>query len=297
VSAILAYVRPDVRRWYERRTSSAADWPTTRSCPASGSCSVSVVLPAHNEAATVGAVVTTILREAGDLLDQVLVVDSASTDDTAEVAAEAGAEVIGVERPGKGRALAAGLAASSGELVVFLDADLRGMHGGFVSGLLGPLLTDPSVHFVKGTYARTAGRVTELVARPLVNLHWPRLAGIAQPLAGEYAGRRALLETLAFEPGYGVDLGLLLDAVDAVGLDGLAQVDLGRRVHRHHSDAALGRMAAEVLQAALRRLDLPPAATTLTQFPGGRPVGYDVSVEPLPPLRGATTTGTDRAAS
>ena len=290
----MLHVRPDVRRWYETRTSAATDWPFPRLLAVKGDTTVSVLLPARNEAATVSAIVRTIRRNLAALVDELVVVDSGSTDDTAARARAAGAEVLRLDVPGKGRALAAGLAATSGDLLVFLDADLQDLGASSVTGLLGPLLCDPSVHFVKGSYAQPAGRVTELVARPLLNLHWPRLAGIVAPLAGEYAARRGLLEPLAFEPGYGVDLGLLLDAEDAVGLAGLAQVDLGRRVHRHHSDPVLGRMAAEVWQAGLRRLGLTAGGSMLTQFTGSRPVSYDIAAGPLPP---AVARGTDRAAS
>lgn len=297
MSEIIAHVRPDVRRWYEARTA-AANWPLPRLLAAKGDTTVSVLLPARNEAATVAALLLTLRRDLGSLIDELVVVDSASTDGTAVRARNAGAEVVRVDTPGKGRALAAGLAATGGELVVFLDADLQHLDGGFVTGLLGPLLATPAVHFVKAGYAQPAGRVTELVARPLLNLHWPTLSGFISPLAGEYAARRALLETFAFEPGYGVDLGLLIDAATAVGLDGLAQVDLGRRVHRHHSDPTLGRMAAEVWQAGMRRLRIPAEGGTLTQFEGGvRPVSYDIAGAPLPPSGPQPAPTTERAAS
>ena len=167
--------------------------------------------------------------------------------------------------PGKGEALWRSLAATTGDIVVFVDADLLAFHSDYVTGLIGPLLTDPSVHFVKAMYDRPladgavvhaggGGRVTELVARPLLNLHWPQLAGFVQPLAGEYAARRHLLERLPFATGYGVEIGLLIDALNTAGLDAMAQVDLGERRHRHHDDLRLGRMAAEIWQTALARL-------------------------------------------
>jgi glucosyl-3-phosphoglycerate synthase len=297
VSAILAYVRPDVRRWYETRACEAADWPLSRLLAAKGDTTVSVVLPARDEAATIRVIVAMLRHDLAALVDELVVVDSASTDSTAAVAESAGAAVVRLKVSGKGRALAAGLAATEGDLVVFLDADLQRIDAGFVTGLLGPLVSQQGVHFVKGSYGQAAGRVTELVARPLLNLHWPQLAGFSSPLAGEYAARRRLLETCAFEPGYGVDLGLLLDALSAVGLEGMTQVDLGQRVHRHHSDATLGLMAAEVWQAALRRLGLTADGSTLTQFQGARPVSHDVTAHPLPPLgrRGPRAVG--RAAS
>jgi glucosyl-3-phosphoglycerate synthase len=185
---------------------------------------------------------------------------------------------------GKGDALWCGLAASTGDVVVFVDADLREFRPHFVTGLLGPLLTDPSIAFVKAYYHRPlaagasveldgGGRVTELVARPLLNVFWPELAGFVQPLAGEYAGRRAVLEQVPFVSGYGVEIAMLIDLLDLVGLDGLAQVDLGTRLHRHQSIEALGRMSAQIMLTAWSRLQREGRAnmaatptTMLTQF-------------------------------
>jgi glucosyl-3-phosphoglycerate synthase len=169
-------------------------------------------------------------------------------------------------------------------VVAFVDADLREFSATFVSGLLGPLLVDPSLELVKAMYDRPltagehvlpagGGRVTELVARPILNLHWPELAGFVQPLAGEYAARRRLLESLSFPCGYGVEIAMLVDTLELAGLDAMAQVDLGVRHHRHQDDASLGRMASEVWQAALVRLEqdgrvrAPNSfAPTLTQY-------------------------------
>jgi glucosyl-3-phosphoglycerate synthase len=284
---------------------------------AKGTTSVSVVLPARNEQDTVGTIVTAIrteLVERVPLVDEIVVIDSCSTDDTASMATAAGAEVFtqdavlpGLPRlSGKGEALWKSLAVTSGDLIVFVDADLRNFASHFVSGLLGPLLTEPEVCYVKGCYDRPlisssggaeggGGRVTELVARPLINLHWPQLAGVMQPLGGEYAGRRSLLERLPFVTGYGVELGLLLDMLDITGLDGLAQVDLGRRVHSHQSTEALGAMSSQIMLTAWSRLQrhgrmlpLEAPATALTQF---RRVGdghdirvSDVQVDERPPM-------------
>lgn len=286
-------MRDDVADWFARRSSRSADWPADQLRTAKGSTRVSVVLPALDEADTVGAIVTAIRAALVDvaepLVDEVVVVDSGSADATAEFAAEAGATVVGLadvlaELPavaGKGEALWRSLAATSGDLVVFIDADLVDFDPATVTGLLGPLLTDPGIQLVKATYDRPladgarvhpagGGRVTELVARPLLNLHWPQLAGFVQPLAGEYAARRSMLERLPFPTGYGVELGLLVDALDLVGLDALAQVDLGVRRHRHHDDQRIGRMAAEIWQTALARLhrDGPghPVHPSLVQF-------------------------------
>ncbi|MDQ3616967.1 MAG: glucosyl-3-phosphoglycerate synthase [Actinomycetota bacterium] len=269
-------MRPDVRKWFDNRTSLSQDWSRQRLAALKGNTRVSVVLPARDEAVTVGDIVATIRGELVHkvpLVDEILVIDSGSVDATAAVARRAGARVVrqadvlpGLgDRPGKGEALWKSLLLTSGDLVVFVDADLREFDEQFVVGLLGPLLTDPSVAFVKAFYDRPlangdqvlpagGGRVTELVARPLLNLHWPDAAGFVQPLAGEYAGRRALLERLPFVSGYGVEIGMLIDVLEESGLDTMAQVDLGQRRHRNSSDAALGRMAAQVHLAVLSRL-------------------------------------------
>ncbi|WP_433321065.1 glucosyl-3-phosphoglycerate synthase [Micromonospora chersina] len=309
--------------WATYRTTSADHWPARRLLRAKGASRVSVVLPARNEEATVGAIVSTIrehLMDRVSLVDELIVVDSRSTDRTAQVARAAGAEVVsqdamtrGLPRlTGKGDALWAGLAAAEGDVVAFVDADLREFRPHFVTGLLGPLLTDPSVDFVKGFYHRPlvrateveadgGGRVTELMARPLLNLFWPELAGFVQPLAGEYAGRREVLERVPFVSGYGVETAMLIDLLELVGLDALAQVDLGERKHRHQDTAALGRMSAQILLTAWSRLQrrgwaAPGVAPTalLTQFRRGGSealpnldreiVVSDVSIEERPPL-------------
>lgn len=265
----------------------------------------SLVLPARDEEATVGSVVAAYLplREAG-LLDEVVVVDSLSSDRTAAVAAEAGATVVAVgdvhpEVPaarGKGEAMWRGLLASTGDLVAFADADVldAGPHYGI--GLLGPLLTDPDVQLVKGFYERPivgadgaveehGGRVTELTARPLLSLYRPDLARLVQPLAGEYAGRRSLFEAVPFPVGYGVEVALLLDAHSRHGAAGIDQVDLGRRTHRRQSQQQLGVMAAEVLAAALRRLGLEPTGAVMHQFApeGHAPLATDLRTAERPP--------------
>jgi glucosyl-3-phosphoglycerate synthase len=264
--------------WFERRTSVLADWPLAEVLGAkqAAGASVSVVLPALNEEGTVGAIVAAIRAELVDehaLVDELIVIDSGSEDRTTEVALAAGAKVVHRDEilphlpaaRGKGEVLWRSLLVSSGDLVVFLDADLERFRPEIVVGLVGPLLADPSVELVKGLYDRPlaagrsvlpagGGRVTELVARPLLNLHWPELAGVVQPLAGEYAARRSLLEQLPFPYGYGVEIALLIDTLQLAGLEAIAQVDLGTRHHRHQDDAALGRMAAQVLQAATGRI-------------------------------------------
>ncbi len=275
--------------------------------------STSVVLPARNEAATVAGVLAGLLplRDAG-LLDEVLVVDSLSTDDTAAVARAAGASVVGVgevhpvlpAQPGKGEAMWRGLLASRGDLVAFCDADVLDAGPHFALGLLAPLLLYPEVGLVKGFYRRPivdevghveehGGRVTELTARPLLNLYRPDLAQFVQPLAGEWAGRRTLLESLPFPVGYGVEIAVLIDSHRRLGLAGLAQVDLGVRTHRHQSQQALGVMAAEVASAALTRFGLAPEARTVRQFhpEDHRLRTVELGVEERPPAQTVIDAG------
>jgi len=222
---------------------------------------VLVCIPARDEEATIGHIVSTIRRRLQDevaLVDEVLVVDDASRDSTALVAKEEGATVVAGPGDGKGQAMA--LARSRADLVVFLDGDVANFDAHFVTGLLGPLLTRPRTLLVKGAYDRPVapgggggGRVTELVAKPLLALLFPALAGFRQPLAGETAVRRRVLEELELAPGYGVEIGLLIDAAARFGLEALAQVDLGVRTHRNRPLAELSVQAGEVMQAALSR--------------------------------------------
>ncbi|MFJ8133736.1 glucosyl-3-phosphoglycerate synthase [Streptomyces hydrogenans] len=298
----------EVERWLSRRSWSVSDRPLEGVLAAKRGTTVSVVLPALNEEATVGDIVRVIRRELMTeevpLVDELVVIDSGSTDRTAEVAAAAGARVVARDGilpripavPGKGEVLWRSLMVTSGDVVCFVDADLRDFSADFVTGIVGPLLTDPDVEFVKAMYDRPfgdtpgqGGRVTELVARPLLNLHWPRLAGFVQPLGGEYAARRSLLERLPFPVGYGVELGLLVDALHTVGLDALAQVDVGVRKHRHQDGQALGRMAAAIYRTAQLRLSRGHLVRPrLTQFERGEagfePRTYAVDTEERPPM-------------
>jgi glucosyl-3-phosphoglycerate synthase len=306
-------VLPEVSSWLRDRTSTAAHWPARAVLAAKGHARISVVLPARSERETVGQIVAAIRTDLMldvPLVDEIVVIDSRSTDDTADVAAAAGARVFAQDEilphlppaDGKGEALWKSLAVTSGDLIVFLDADVPNFSPSFVTGLLGPLLHDPSVRYVKACYDRplhetsnAGGRVTELVARPLLNLHWPLLAGFVQPLAGEAAARRDQLERLPFVTGYGVEFGLLVDVLADAGLDAMAQVDLGTRVHAHQSTAALGRMAAQIWQAAWSRLErggrTQPGkrpSGLLTQFrrtgAGHRPEVHDTTVAERPPM-------------
>jgi glucosyl-3-phosphoglycerate synthase len=246
---------------------------------------VSVLVPARNEVATVAGVVEPLVRELlpAGLVDEVLVIDGSSTDGTAAAATAAGAQVLtlpasiqGHDLTGKGGALWWGQQQATGDLLVFLDADVAPSHGRTVQTLLTPLLVEPSVQLVKAAFDRpltvdgrlqhgSGGRVTELLARPLLNAWWPQLAAFVQPLSGELAITRSLAQRLPFTTGYGLEIGMLLDALALVGLDALAQADIGERRHRHHSDAALGRMSAQVLAAALSR-HRSQGADRLVQF-------------------------------
>jgi len=196
------------------------------------------------------------------VVDEVVVVDDGSSDRTSEEAAGAGAEVVrrGAGPGGKGRAMALGATSTRGDLVVFLDADVRNFGAHFVTRLLGPLLVDPEVQMVKAFYERPlhgeasgGGRVTELVARPVIELLFPELAGILQPLSGEQALRRSALAAVTLEPGYGVEIALLVDVAERFGTGAIAQVDLGTRVHRNRPLQQLRPHATEVLAAALSR--------------------------------------------
>lgn len=291
------------------------DWPLAEVVEAKRAVggTVSVVLPARNEQATIGPIVASIRRrlmEESSLVDDLLVVDSGSADRTASIADDAGARVLNraeilpwlpVE-PGKGEVLWRSLFATSSEFVCFVDADLRDFDAAIVPALLGPMFADPCVSLVKAAYARPlalpgsaaadkGGRVTELVARPLLQLHWPQLAGIIQPLAGEYAARRSLLEKLAFPCGYGIEFAMLVDTARSQGVDSIAQVDVGVRRHSHQSDEDLGVMAAEIMHAAHRRLtgNGGKAGGVLTQFRYGedgiRARARELQVTERPPAR------------
>jgi glucosyl-3-phosphoglycerate synthase len=265
--------------WVDRNTHHWDDWSLASLVETKGARVVSLVVPARNEAATVGDVVTRVREALVDtvaLLDEIVVIDSDSTDSTYDVATDAGAVVHRAAEirpdlgtvPGKGEAMWKSQFVTRGEVIVFMDADLLDWDTHFVPGLLGPLLTRPEVQLVKGFYERPmvqgdtvlpfeGGRVTELVARPLIRLLFPELGGILQPLAGEWAIRRSLFETLSVPTGYAVELAALVDTVRAYGLDALAQVDLGTRAHRHQSLRDLTGMATQIMAMALARSGVP----------------------------------------
>ncbi|HTX47298.1 MAG TPA: glucosyl-3-phosphoglycerate synthase [Solirubrobacteraceae bacterium] len=282
-----------------------ADAFTTQQLRAEKDATVSVVIPAKRCAETIAGVITRTvgpLRDAG-LVDELLVIDANSDDGTAGVARDAGAIVCQQDEIapefgpalGKGDAMWRALSASSGEIVCFLDGDTEDPDGRHLRGLLGPLLCHPEVQLVKGAFERPlrwgermlegeGGRVTELMARPLLNFHEPRLAGFSQPLAGEFAGRRPLLEALPFPVGYGVEIAVLIDALRLVGLDALAECDLGSRQNRHQPLRALGEMAYAVLAAVERRVGERSPARGHYMRPWEDYAVTRIPVEERPPL-------------
>ena len=239
--------------------------------------SISLALPALNEAKTVGNVIQSIqaaLVEAAPLLDEIVLIDSNSEDRTREIAQGLGVPVyIHQEvlpnygsRRGKGEALWKSLYCTQGDIVIWLDTDIVNMHPRFAYGLIGPFLLRQDIQFVKGFYRRPlrvgdkiqaggGGRVTELTARPLLNLFYPELSGVIQPLSGEYGGTRAALEQLSFFSGYGVEIGLLIDMLDKFGLNAIAQVDLQERIHHNQPLEALSKMSFAIIQAVMRKLE------------------------------------------
>jgi glucosyl-3-phosphoglycerate synthase len=268
---------------------------------------ISVCLPARNEEATIAEVVGIIraeLMDAHEVVDELLVVDDGSTDRTAELAAAAGATVLpaasilpeyGTEH-GKGQAMWRAVHVASGDLIVFCDADVRSFDPGYVLGLVGPLLDHDDLQVVKAFYDRPldgrageGGRVTELMARPVISMLFPHLGPLIQPLAGELAGRRSTFESVPFVGGYGVDLALLIDISARYGVSALAQSDLGTRVHRNRSLSELGAQAVSILQVALQRSGATGTATglpwtTVLQRPG--PTAVPVTMTERPALAG-----------
>jgi nucleotide-binding universal stress UspA family protein len=237
---------------------------------------ISLGLPALNEAETVGNIIRIIKKKLFDetpLLDEIVLIDSGSTDDTVKIARDIGIPIYVHQEilpqhgrfRGKGEALWKSLFILKGDIIAWVDTDIHNFYPGFVYGLLGPLLREPEIQYVKGFYRRPikmegelvsegGGRVTELTIRPLFNLFYPELSGMIQPLAGEYAGRRTALERVPFFTGYGVETGLLLDLFNEIGLNAIAQVDLEERIHRNQPLASLSQMAFAILQVVIQRL-------------------------------------------
>jgi glucosyl-3-phosphoglycerate synthase len=303
-----------IEAWRERRSRAASEYPIERLVEGKRH-SVSVVLPARNVAATIGPILDVLggLHRRG-LVDEVVVVDSNSADDTPEIALARGvpifqeSELLPEFGPalGKGDALWRGASATTGDIVVFQDADTENFHESFITGLVGPLLLDDSVHLVKAAFTKplrlrdgvvpdAGGRVTELVARPFLNLFFPELTGFIQPLAGEVALRRRLLERLHFPVGYGVEIAMLIDAFRLVGLDGLAQVDVGARENPHQLLTDLTAMAYGVLGAAAARVGgVMEKNSASGELILSRSSGFEVQEVALadrPPLRDVSMLG------
>nr|WP_115967001.1 glucosyl-3-phosphoglycerate synthase [Rhodococcus sp. (in: high G+C Gram-positive bacteria)] len=271
--------------WAESNSWDTPSWSLAELEAAKRGRTVSVVLPALNEEETVAAVVDTIHPLLGGLVDELIVLDSGSTDATAERATAAGARVISREEAipglepvkGKGEVLWRSVAASTGDLIAFVDSDLINPDPAFVPKLLGPLLMGDGIHLVKGYYRRPlrtsgtedangGGRVTELVARPMLAAMRPELTGVIQPLGGEYAGTRELLSAVPFAPGYGVEIGLLLDTYDRLGLNAIGQVNLGVRKHRNRPLVELGAMSRQIVGTMLNRCGMADSGAGLMQF-------------------------------
>lgn len=280
---------------------------------------VGVCLPALDEAATIGAICRSITADlvAPGIVDQLVVIDSGSSDDTMAVAAEAGATVArardlvpqapNVEGAGKGESLWKSLSVMATDVIVWLDSDTRNFGPHFVTSLVAPLLEDEELVFTKAFYERPLGsaeevlpvggaRVTEIGVRPLLNLFFADLIAFVQPLSGEYAGLREVLLDVPFATGYDVDVLLLLDIVERYGLDAVAQVDLGSRVHRNRDIPSLGRMSFEIMRSLFRRLedsgrikiaDTLPARLIQFDGSGGTPsaIGFESSTTERPPMR------------
>lgn len=277
--------------------------------PSGAPLTVSVCIPCKNEAETIGDLVTTIrasLMGNHGLVDELVVIDDRSVDDTARLAREAGADVVHIEDVhesygvgrGKGNVLWASLLASHGDLVVWLDGDLTTFESSWVAGLVEPLVAHDDIALVKAASERPddeggGGRTTELVARPLMSLYLPALTDLRQPLAGEYAVRRTVVETLPFVTGWGVEMALLIDIANTCGPDAIAQVDVGVRRHRHQSLTSLSVQAAEVMATVLGRVGAGhQVATTFRRSDG---VEVALNLDERPPVaevvRGASAAG------
>jgi hypothetical protein len=266
--------------WYSKHTFKHQDFKDIKrlvELKKEGGHVISLCLPTYNEVGTIGNILKVLQKKLlleNPLLDEIIVIDGQSTDGTLEIVEEAGVKVYSQDKvlrglgkaQGKGEALWKSLYCMKGDIIVWIDADIRNIHPRFVYGLVGPLLQYPKIQLVKGFYQRPldsglkrrrktgGGRVTELVARPLLSLFYPELSALIQPLSGEYAGRRAMLESIPFFTGYGVEIGMIIDVMNRGGMEALAQTDLVERVHYNQTIPALGRMSFGVMQAVLLRL-------------------------------------------
>lgn len=251
------------------RTFDTSAWDLGAAVAAKHGRTIAVCIPCRNEASTIGELVSKIrplLAGPNPLVDELVVLDDRSQDGTGHVARQAGARVVHIDEVhalygrgnGKGNALWATLAASTGDFVIWCDGDVTSFEASWVTRLVMPLLLEDDLALVKGCYARPTdngggGRTTELVARPLISLFFPDLAGLHQPLSGEYAVRREMIEQLPFVEGWGAEIAMLIDAADRFGAQAIGQVDLGTRIHRHQDLHSLSRQAAEVMATLLAR--------------------------------------------
>lgn len=287
----------DVEAWFDERTYRHQDFgniPRLIELKKKQKLTVSVCLPTLNSASALDLilrVLSAILIEEYPLIDELAIIDGRSSDATVDIAKKYGATVFYDDEAfdglpaasGKGEALWRSLYHLNGDIIAWLDSDIKNIHPRFVYGTIGPLLADPAIGYVKGFYERPltedgvtkpsgGGRVTELVAKPLFNLYYPELSGLIQPLSGEYAGRREVLESIPFATGYGVEAGLLIDIVETFGAEAIAQVNLETRIHANQSLPALSRMAFDIMQTAFTRLDrdkkvklVKPYSTTMNR--------------------------------
>jgi nucleotide-binding universal stress UspA family protein len=270
-----------VDKWFAENTFHADEFKDLKylvSLKEKQNLTISLALPALNEEETVGKVIRTVknaLMKRMPLLDEIVLIDSNSEDRTRQIAERLGLPVYVHQnilpqygaRHGKGEALWKSLYCTRGDIIIWVDTDIVNIHPRFIYGLIGPLLLQPEINFVKGFYRRplkvgnkmqagSGGRVTELTARPLLNLFYPELSGIVQPLSGEYGGRRKALEQLPFFSGYGVEIGLLIDMLERFGLRSIAQIDLQERIHHNQPLEALSKMSFAIIQAVIRKLEV-----------------------------------------
>jgi glucosyl-3-phosphoglycerate synthase len=268
----------NVEEWFEKykfKCESFRDIKRLISIKKEKKLKVSIVIPTLNEESTIGKVISTIkspLMDKQKLIDEIIVVDSGSTDNTEQVVKKSGAKFYYAEKclksvgkaKGKGENLWKSVYLAEGDIICWIDADIKNIHPRFVYGLLGPLLVHDDIKFTKAFYQRPikvgeelvplgGGRVTELTARPLFNMYFPRLSGFIQPLSGEYAAKRDVLEKIPFFTGYGVETAMLIDIVKKFGLRACAQVDLKKRVHRNQKLPSLSKMAFGILQVFAKR--------------------------------------------
>lgn len=281
------------------KTFDPRSWTLETALELKGDTTVSVCIPCRNEADTVGDLIRMIEPELlGNLIDELIVLDDDSSDETAYLAEQAGARVVSIHSvhdtfgpgSGKGNALWGSLAVSRGDIVVWIDGDITSFTRDWIVKLVIPFLLDPEVGLVKASYERPShlgggGRTTELVARPLLSLFFPELTELHQPLAGEFAGRRSMLTHIPFSMGWGVEIGMIIDMARTFGVESLGQVDLGIRLHRHHKLDVLSIQAAEVTATLLHRIDQPitfvEESPTLYRLSGDPVV---LNLETRPPL-------------